>query len=96
MNGTIAQNEPRHQLTAANRPPTTGPLRWQAVKVPCDRAMMRVRSLASNRLVISAMPLPATRPPAQPCTARAAISTPISRASAQAMVPSANTPAPTA
>ena len=96
MNGTIAQNEPRHQFIAANRPPTTGPLRWQAVKVPCDIAMTRVRRLASNSPVISAMPLPATSPPAQPCTARAAISTPISGASAQPTVPSANTAAPSA
>ena len=27
MNGTITQNEPRHQFIAANMPPTTGPLR---------------------------------------------------------------------
>src|SRR5690348_2855212 len=27
MNGTIAQNEPRHQLIAAKSPPTTGPLK---------------------------------------------------------------------
>jgi len=27
MNGTIAQNEPRHQLIAAKRPPTIGPLK---------------------------------------------------------------------
>jgi len=58
--------------------------------------MIRVRSLASNRLVISAMPLPATNPPAQPWAARAAISAPMLGASAQAAVLTANTPAPSA
>jgi len=66
------------------------------VNVACDIAMMRVRSRASKSVVISAIPLPATRPPAHPCTARAAISAPMSGASAHAAVPSANTPAPSA
>jgi hypothetical protein len=46
MNGAISQNEPRHQWIAANTPPTTGPPRWQAVKVPCEIARMRVLSRA--------------------------------------------------
>ena len=55
--------------------------------------MMRVRKRWSNRLAISAMPLPETRPPAQPCTPRAAITEPMFGASAQHIVPRAKTPA---
>jgi hypothetical protein len=90
----MIQNEPRHHCIAANMPPTIGPLRWQAVKVPCEIAMMRVRKRESNTPVISAMPLPETSPPAHPCTPRAAISEPMSGASAQHTVPSAKAPAP--
>jgi hypothetical protein len=55
--------------------------------------MMRVRKRWSNRLAISAMPLPETRPPAQPGTPRAAITEPMFGASAQHIVPRAKTPA---
>ncbi len=50
--------------------------------------MMRVRKRGSSRLVISAIPLPETSPPAHPCTPRAAISEPMSGTSAQHTVPS--------
>jgi hypothetical protein len=56
------------------------------MKVPCEIAMMRVRKRCSNRLAISAIPLPETSPPAHPSSPRPTIRAPMFGAIAQPIV----------